>query len=267
LEHFESVVRVDQEPIGRSPRSNPATYTKIFDLLRELFAQCPLAKVRGYRASRFSFNVRGGRCERCQGDGVIRLDMQFLEDVRVECPSCRGRRYNRETLEVRFKGLNIADALDLAVAEALQAFRAQPRLVEKLRTLDAVGLGYLKLGQAADTLSGGEAQRLKLSLELSKRQQGGTLYLLDEPTTGLHWEDIQRLMDLLGKLRDAGNTIVIIEHHLDVVRLADWVLELGPGGGPAGGRLVYAGAPAGLRDAPDSPTGACLREPTALTVN
>jgi excinuclease ABC subunit A len=267
LEHFESVVRVDQEPIGRSPRSNPATYTKIFDLLRELFAQCPLAKVRGYRASRFSFNVRGGRCERCQGDGVIRLDMQFLEDVRVECPSCRGRRYNRETLEVRFKGLNIADALDLAVAEALRAFRAQPRLVEKLRTLDAVGLGYLKLGQAADTLSGGEAQRLKLSLELSKRQQGGTLYLLDEPTTGLHWEDIQRLMDLLGKLRDAGNTIVIIEHHLDVVRLADWVLELGPGGGPAGGRLVYAGAPAGLRDAPDSPTGACLREPTALTVN
>ncbi|MGA2053456.1 MAG: excinuclease ABC subunit UvrA [Opitutales bacterium] len=262
LEHFQSVVRVDQEPIGRSPRSNPATYTKIFDLLRELFAQCPLAKVRGYKARRFSFNVRGGRCERCQGDGVIRLDMQFLDDVHVECPSCRGRRYNRETLEVRFKGLNIADALELSVAEALTQFRAQPRLLEKLQTLDAVGLGYLKLGQRADTLSGGEAQRLKLSLELSMRQQGGTLYLLDEPTTGLHWEDIQRLMDLLFKLRDAGNTVVVIEHHLDVVRLADWVLELGPEGGRAGGKLVYAGAPAGLAGT-DSPTGRCL-DPAAL---
>jgi excinuclease ABC subunit A len=260
LEHFESVVRVDQEPIGRSPRSNPATYTKIFDLLRDLFAQSPLAKVRGYKARRFSFNVRGGRCERCQGDGVIRLDMQFLDEVHVECPSCRGRRYNRETLEIRFKGLNIADVLDLAVTEALSLFRAQPRLLEKLQTLEAVGLGYLKLGQRADTLSGGEAQRLKLSLELSKRQQGGTLYLLDEPTTGLHWEDIQRLMDLLFKLRDAGNTIVIIEHHLDVVRLADWVIELGPGGGRAGGRLVYAGAPAGLAAVAGSPTGMCLRE-------
>jgi excinuclease ABC subunit A len=261
LEQFLSVVRVDQDPIGRSARSNPATYTKIFDLLRDLFAQAPLAKVRGYKANRFSFNVRGGRCERCQGDGVIKLDMQFLDDVRVECPSCRGRRYNRETLEIRFKGLNIADALDLSVAEALEIFRMQPRLMEKLRTLDAVGLGYLKLGQPADTLSGGEAQRLKLSLELSKRQQGGTLYLLDEPTTGLHWEDIQRLLDLLFKLREAGNTIVVIEHHLDVVRLADWVLELGPGGGAAGGNLVYAGTPAGLASAANSPTGTCLREP------
>jgi len=252
-------VRVDQEPIGRSPRSNPATYTKIFDLLRELFAQCPLAKVRGYKANRFSFNVRGGRCERCQGDGVIRLDMQFLEDVHAECPSCLGRRYNRETLEIRFKGLNIADTLDLTVAEALAFFRAQPRLVAKLQTLDAVGLGYLKLGQSATTLSGGEAQRLKLSLELSKRQQGGTLYLLDEPTTGLHWEDIQRLTDLLFKLREAGNTILVIEHHLDVIRLADWVIELGPGGGSAGGYLIYAGNPAGLAKAP-TPTGECLKE-------
>jgi excinuclease ABC subunit A len=260
LENFQSVVRVDQEPIGRSPRSNPATYTKLFDLLRELFAHCALAKVRGYKANRFSFNVRGGRCERCQGDGVIRLDMQFLEEVHVECPGCRGRRYNRETLEVRFKGLNIADTLDLTVAEALAFFRAQPRLVDKLRTLDAVGLGYLKLGQPATTLSGGEAQRLKLSLELSKRQQGGTLYLLDEPTTGLHWEDIQRLLDLLFQLREAGNTIVVIEHHLDVIRQADWVLELGPGGGAAGGRLVYAGPPAALARA-DTPTGACLRIP------
>jgi excinuclease ABC subunit A len=183
--------------------------------------------------------------------------MQFLDEAQVECPSCRGRRYNRETLEVRFKGLNIADVLDLSVAEALSVFRAQPRILEKLQTLDAVGLGYLRLGQPADTLSGGEAQRLKLSLELSKRQQGGTLYLLDEPTTGLHWEDIQRLMDLLFKLRDAGNTIIIIEHHLDVVRLADWVIELGPGGGSAGGRLVYAGIPEGLKTASGSPTGAC----------
>ncbi len=260
LENFQSVVRVDQDPIGRSARSNPATYTKIFDLLRELFAQCALARVRGYRANRFSFNVRGGRCERCQGDGVIKLDMQFLEDVRVECPGCRGRRYNRETLEVRFKGLNIADCLDLTVAEALAFFRAQPRLVARLQTLDAVGLGYLKLGQPADTLSGGEAQRLKLALELSKRQQGGTLYLLDEPTTGLHWEDIQRLLDLLFELRAAGNTIVVIEHHLDVVRLADWVIELGPDGGAAGGRLIYAGTPAGLAKA-DTPTGVCLRMP------
>ncbi len=260
LDHFESVVRVDQEPIGRSPRSNPATFTKIFDLLRDLFAQCALAKVRGYKANRFSFNVRGGRCERCQGDGVIRLDMQFLEDVNVECPSCRGRRYNRETLEVRFKGINIADALDLTVAEALAFFRMQPRLVAKLQTLDAVGLGYLKLGQPATTLSGGEAQRLKLSLELSKRQPGGTLYLLDEPTTGLHWEDIQRLLDLLFQLREAGNTIIVIEHHLDVIRLADWVLELGPGGGAAGGRVIYAGAPQGLEKA-DTPTGACLKVP------
>jgi len=259
LEHFQSVVRVDQEPIGRSPRSNPATYTKVFDLLRELFAQCPLAKVRGYKANRFSFNVRGGRCERCQGDGVIRLDMQFLEDVHTECPSCLGRRYNRETLEIRFKGLNIADTLDLTVADALAFFRAQPRLVDKLQTLDAVGLGYLKLGQSAVTLSGGEAQRLKLSLELSKRQQGGTLYLLDEPTTGLHWEDIQRLTDLLFKLREAGNTILVIEHHLDVIRLADWVIELGPGGGSAGGRLIYAGAPGGLAKAA-TPTGECLKE-------
>ncbi len=257
LDYFQSVVRVDQDPIGRSARSNPATFTKIFDLLRELFAQSALAKVRGYKASRFSFNIRGGRCERCQGDGVIHLDMEFLDQAQVECPSCRGRRYNRETLEIRFKGLNIADVLDLSVTEALGIFRAQPRILEKLQTLDAVGLGYLRLGQPADTLSGGEAQRLKLSLELSKRQQGGTLYLLDEPTTGLHWEDIQRLMDLLFRLRDAGNTIIIIEHHLDVVRLADWVIELGPGGGAAGGRLVYAGVPAGLKNTPGSPTGAC----------
>jgi excinuclease ABC subunit A len=258
LEYFEKTVRVDQEPIGRSPRSNPATYTKLLDLLRDLFAQCPLAKVRGYKASRFSFNIRGGRCERCQGDGQIRLDMQFLADAYVECPSCGGRRFNRETLEVRFHGRSIADVLDLTVREAMELFRHIPRVLEKLETLDAVGLGYLRLGQSAVTLSGGEAQRLKLSLELSRRQQGQTLYILDEPTTGLHWVDIQRLMDLLFKLRDAGNTIVVIEHNLDVIRLADWIIDLGPGGGSDGGELVYAGPRTGIEKEPRSLTGHAL---------
>ncbi len=259
LDHFEKTVRVDQEPIGRSPRSNPATYTKLLDLLRDLFARCPLAKVRGYRASRFSFNMRGGRCERCQGDGQIRLDMQFLADVYTECPSCGGQRFNRETLEVRFHGRNIAEVLALTVREAMQLFRNIPRLMEKLETLEAVGLGYLQLGQSAVTLSGGEAQRLKLSLELSRRQQGQTLYLLDEPTTGLHWIDIQRLMDLLFRLRDAGNSIVIIEHNLDVIALADWIIDLGPGGGSAGGELVYAGPRPGLEREPRSLTGQALQ--------
>jgi excinuclease ABC subunit A len=258
LEHFEKTVQVDQEPIGRSPRSNPATYVGLLDLLRDLFAQVPLAKVRGYKASRFSFNVRGGRCERCQGDGQIRLDMQFMADAFAPCPSCDGRRFNRETLEVRFHGRNIADVLGLTVREAMELFRAIPRIAEKLATLDAVGLGYLQLGQSATTLSGGEAQRLKLSLELSKREQGRTLYILDEPTTGLHWTDIQRLMDLLFRLRDAGNTIVIIEHNLDVIHLADWVIDLGPGGGPEGGEIVYAGPRNGIEREPRSRTGAAL---------
>lgn len=258
FEHFDRAVRVDQEPIGRSPRSNPATFTKLFDQLRELFAQCPLARVRGYKATRFSFNLRGGRCERCQGDGQIRLDMQFMADAYTECPSCRGRRYNRETLEVRFHGYTIADVLDLTVREAAQLFRHFPRIMEKLETLDAVGLGYLKLGQSAVTLSGGEAQRLKLSLELSKRQQGRTLYLLDEPTTGLHWVDVQKLVDLLFKLRDAGNTIVVIEHNLDLVHLADWIVDLGPGGGRHGGRIVYEGPREAIGGATDSLTAAAL---------
>ena len=258
LEHFLSTVRVDQSPIGKSPRSNPATYTKLFDLLRTLFSQCSLARVRGYKPSRFSFNVRGGRCERCQGDGAIKLDMQFLSDVYTECPSCEGKRYNRETLEVRFKGLNIADVLDLSIYEALTLFRHQPKIVAKLQTLVDVGLGYLKLGQPANTLSGGEAQRIKLSLELSKRQQGGTLYILDEPTTGLHWEDIQKLMDLLFKLRDAGNTLIVIEHHEDVLLLADYLIELGPEGGEAGGHFLFSGAPEAIFDVESSPTGQSL---------
>ena len=259
LEYFERVIRVNQEPIGRSPRSNPATYTKLFDELRKLYSQCSLAKVRGYKPSRFSFNMRGGRCERCQGDGQIRLDMQFLSDVYAECPSCQGARYNRETLEVRFKGLNIADVLALTIEEAADFFANNPKVHPRLETLVSVGLGYLKLGQAANTLSGGEAQRLKLSLELGKRVGTSTLYILDEPTTGLHWADIQKLLDLLFRLRDAGNTIIVIEHHLDIIRLADWVLDLGPGGGDAGGELVYAGEPAGMLECKQSVTGRCLR--------
>ncbi|MEM1222323.1 MAG: excinuclease ABC subunit UvrA [Verrucomicrobiota bacterium] len=261
LDAFSSVVEVDQEPIGRSPRSNPATYTKLFDQLRDLFSKCSLAKVRGYKSSRFSFNVSGGRCERCKGDGVIKLDMQFMADVYSECPSCRGKRYNRETLDVRFKGYSIADILEMSVDEALEVFAKQPRIYGKLRTLSDVGLGYVKLGQPATTLSGGEAQRIKLSLELSKRQHGETLYILDEPTTGLHWLDIQRLMDLLFKLRDAGNTIVIIEHDLDVIRMADWIIELGPEGGSGGGQIVYEGETAGFLQGNETPTQQAYLKP------
>ena len=259
LDSFNKLVQVDQEPIGRSPRSNPATFVGLLDLLRDLFAQVPLAKVRGYKASRFSFNVRGGRCERCQGDGVIKLDMQFMADAYAPCPSCDGRRFNRETLEILFHGKSIADVLAMTVREAIGLFRHIPRVIDKLGTLEAVGLGYLALGQSSTTLSGGEAQRLKLSLELSKRQQGDTLYILDEPTTGLHWVDIQRLMDLLFRLRDAGNTIIVIEHNLDVINLADWIIDLGPGGGSAGGEVVYAGPRPGIEAAERSLTGLALK--------
>ena len=260
LDYFTKMILVDQSPIGRSPRSNPATYVKLFDPLRKLFAQCPLAKIRGYKASRFSFNVRGGRCERCKGDGLIKLDMLFLADVYSECPSCRGKRYNRETLEVRFKGYNIAETLEMTVDEACKLFRHQPKIISILSTLQAVGLGYVQLGQPSNTLSGGEAQRIKLSLELSKRSAGGALYLLDEPTTGLHWADIQNLLDLLFRLRDGGHTIIIIEHHLDIIRLADWVIDLGPGGGEAGGRILYAGPPNNLTESKNSLTAQCLRD-------
>lgn len=260
LDFFEKLVQVDQEPIGRSPRSNPATYVDLLGLLRDLFAQVPLAKVRGYKASRFSFNVRGGRCERCQGDGAIKLDMQFMADAYAPCPSCGGKRFNRETLEILFHGKSIADVLAMTVREAIALFRNIPRVLDKLATLDAVGLGYLTLGQSATTLSGGEAQRLKLSLELSKRQQGSVLYILDEPTTGLHWVDIQNLMDLLFKLRDQGNTIIVIEHNLDVINLADWVIDLGPGGGRDGGELIYAGPRDDLEKNPRSLTAQALKK-------
>jgi len=259
LDFFEKLVQVDQEPIGRSPRSNPASYVDLLPLLRDLYTQVPLAKIRGYKASRFSFNVRGGRCERCQGDGAIKLDMQFMPDAYAPCPSCGGRRFNRETLEILFHGKSIADVLDMTVREAIGLFRNIPRVMDKLQTLDAVGLGYLKLGQSATTLSGGEAQRIKLSLELSKRQQGSTLYILDEPTTGLHWTDIQKLMDLLFKLRDAGNTVIVIEHNLDVINLADWLIDLGPGGGREGGDLLFAGLRADIEACEPSLTGQALK--------
>jgi excinuclease ABC subunit A len=259
LDFFEKLVQVDQEPIGRSPRSNPATYIDLMVLLRDLYAMVPLAKVRGYKASRFSFNVRGGRCERCQGDGAIKLDMQFMADAYAPCPSCGGKRFNRETLEILFHGKSIADVLAMTVREAITLFRNIPRVLDKLATLDAVGLGYLTLGQSSTTLSGGEAQRIKLSLELSKRQQGSTLYILDEPTTGLHWVDIQKLMDLLFKLRDAGNTVIVIEHNLDVINLADWLIDLGPGGGRDGGESVYAGPRDEIEACVRSLTGQALK--------
>jgi len=261
LEQLQAFTAVDQEPIGRTPRSNPATFTGIMDLLRDLWAALPLAKARGYGAGRFSFNVRGGRCETCAGEGSVALDMQFLGEAFVDCPSCAGRRFNRETLEVRFKGLNIAEALELTVKDAAEFFRAQPRLAEKLRTLEEVGLGYLKLGQPANTLSGGEAQRLKLAAELARRDHTGRLYVLDEPTTGLHWDDIAKLLALLGRLRDAGATLIVIEHHPDLILAADWVLELGPTGGAQGGQLVYEGSPAGLLRQKGSPTGHALSRP------
>ncbi len=247
LKHFHHVICVDQSPIGRSPRSNPATFIKAFDLLRDIFSKTSLSRVRGYKPSRFSFNVRGGRCERCQGDGAIKVDMQFLDDVYTQCPSCEGKRYNRETLEVKFKGYTIADVLDMRVDDAASLFQAHPRLLKKLDLLKAVGLGYLQLGQAATTLSGGEAQRIKLGLEFSKSNKDKILYILDEPTTGLHWEDIQKLMNLLFKLREAGHTVIVIEHHLDVIAMADYVIEMGPEGGSGGGKLIFSGTPADLK--------------------
>jgi excinuclease ABC subunit A len=260
LEHLDKVVSVDQSPIGRTPRSNPATYTGLFTPIRDLFAGVPEARQRGYDAGRFSFNVKGGRCEACQGDGVTKVEMHFLADIYVPCDVCHGRRYNRETLEVRYKGRNIHEVLDMMVGEAAEFFSAVPAIARKLQMLLDVGLGYLRLGQSATTLSGGEAQRVKLSLELSKRDTGRTLYILDEPTTGLHFHDIQLLLNVLHRLRDAGNTVVVIEHNLDVIKTADWIVDLGPEGGGGGGRIVAEGTPEQVAANPASHTGGYLKK-------
>ncbi|MEX0868195.1 MAG: excinuclease ABC subunit UvrA [Nitriliruptoraceae bacterium] len=260
LEHVDKAVVVDQSPIGRTPRSNPATYTGLFDHIRKLFAATPEAKVRGYKPGRFSFNVKGGRCEACRGDGTLRIEMHFLPDVFVPCEVCKGRRYNRETLEVHYKGRTIAEVLDMSVEHALEFFVNQPTIATYLQTLADVGLGYIRLGQPATTLSGGEAQRVKLATELRKRSTGKTVYILDEPTTGLHFEDVRRLLDVLHRLVDKGNTVIVIEHNLDVIKTADHIVDLGPEGGGAGGRVVAAGTPETVAEAPGSYTGKFLRD-------
>jgi excinuclease ABC subunit A len=259
IEAFDKVIDIDQSPIGRTPRSNPATYTGLFDHIRALYSTSPDARARGYKPGRFSFNVKGGRCETCRGDGTIKIEMHFLPDVYINCDACHGRRYNRETLEVKFKGKSIADVLDMSIEEALTFFAKIPKLRRRLQTLHDVGLDYMRLGQPATTLSGGEAQRVKLATELSKVATGRTLYILDEPTTGLHTYDIEKLLQVLQRLVDAGNTVLVIEHNLDVIKQADWVLDLGPEGGDAGGEVVAQGTPEEVAETPGSHTGEFLR--------
>ena len=267
LEHIDKVIDIDQSPIGRTPRSNPATYTGLFTPIRELFAELPESKIRGYGPGRFSFNVKGGRCEACQGDGLVKIEMHFLPDVFVSCEVCKGKRFNRETLEVRFRGLNIAEVLDLTVEDAIAVFENQPRVAQKLRTLNDVGLGYVHLGQSATTLSGGEAQRVKLATELSKRDTGRTFYILDEPTTGLHFEDVRMLLEVLHRLVDRGNTVLVIEHNLDVIKTADWIIDLGPDGGDRGGHVVAIGTPEDVAAVDASYTGQYLRPLLARTAS
>jgi len=260
IDCFDKVIDIDQSPIGRTPRSNPATYTDIFTPIRELYSLTPEAKVRGYKPGRFSFNVRGGRCETCKGDGTIKIEMHFLPDVYVPCETCGGKRYNRETLEVRFKGKSIADVLEMSVEEALRFFAKIPKLRRRLQTLHDVGLDYVKLGQPATTLSGGEAQRVKLAKELGKVATGRTLYILDEPTTGLHFADIEKLLEVLQRLVDNGNTVLVIEHNLDVIKQADWIVDLGPEGGEGGGEVIATGTPEDVAAVDESVTGEFLRE-------
>jgi excinuclease ABC subunit A len=258
VQFLDKVIVVDQSPIGRTPRSNPATYTGAFASIRNTYAEMPEARVRGYAPGRFSFNVQGGRCEACQGDGIIRIEMHFLPDVYVPCDVCKGKRYNRETLDVTYKGKSIADVLDMTVVEAHEFFKAHPSLSRVLSTLKDVGLGYIKLGQPATTLSGGEAQRVKLATELCKRATGKTFYILDEPTTGLHFEDVRKLLEVLNRLVDTGNTVLVIEHNLDVVKTADYVVDLGPEGGEEGGRLMASGTPEQVAREKSSHTGRYL---------
>ncbi len=259
-ERIDKIIRIDQSPIGRTPRSNPATYTGLFAPIRDFYALLPESRERGYKPGRFSFNVKGGRCEACTGDGLKRIEMNFLPDVYVTCDVCRGRRYNHETLQVKYKGLSIADLLALTVEEALPILETNPQIRPKLQTLLDVGLGYIHLGQSATTLSGGEAQRIKLAKELSKRQTGRTLYVLDEPTTGLHFEDVRKLLEVLQRLTDLGNTVLVIEHNLDVMKCADWLIDLGPDGGEGGGRLVASGTPEQVMRSRKSFTAEALRK-------
>ena len=271
LELIDRVIDISQSPIGRTPRSNPATYTGLFSPIRELFAATQESRSRGYRPGRFSFNVKGGRCESCRGDGVIKVEMHFLPDIYVSCDVCEGQRYNRETLDIRYKGKTIHDVLQMTVEDAAAFFRNVPRVAGKLDTLMAVGLSYIQLGQSATTLSGGEAQRIKLARELSKRSTGSTLYILDEPTTGLHFHDIAQLLEVLYRLRDQGNTVVVIEHNLEVIKTADWIIDLGPEGGAGGGRVIARGTPEAVAGLDGSHTGRALRsvldgtEPLVLT--
>jgi excinuclease ABC subunit A len=259
LLQIDKVIEIDQKPIGRTPRSNPATYTGLFTHIRELMTQLPESQIRGYKPGRFSFNVKGGRCETCGGAGLQVIEMNFLPDVHVQCPDCRGRRYNRETLEIRYKGKSIADVLDLTVDDALTFFQAVPQIRPKLEALQDVGLGYIRLGQAATTLSGGEAQRMKIATELAKRSTGQTFYILDEPTTGLHFQDIEKLLEVLQRLVDKGNTVLVIEHNLDVIKVADWVIDIGPEGGHRGGTIVAEGPPEAIAATPHSHTGRFLK--------
>ncbi len=259
MDHLDKVIDIDQSPIGRTPRSNPATYTGLFAPIRELFASLPEAKLRGYKPGRFSFNVKGGRCEACSGDGIIQIEMQFLPDVYVPCEVCHGSRYNRETLEVKYRGKSIADVLDMTVDEALEMLGNIPQIANKLQTITDVGLGYIHLGQSSTTLSGGEAQRVKLATELSRRATGKTMYILDEPTTGLHFADVERLLQVLQRLVDTGNTVLVIEHNLDVIKTADWVIDLGPEGGDKGGEIIAEGTPEQVADIAQSHTGHFLR--------
>jgi len=265
VQFLDKVIDMDQSPIGRTPRSNPATYTGVFDGIRKLFASTAEAKVRGYQPGRFSFNVQGGRCDACSGDGTIRIEMHFLPDVYVPCEVCKGARYNRDTLEIAFKGKNISDVLDMPIEEALGFFANQPAIARHMQTLVDVGLGYVRLGQSAPTLSGGEAQRVKLATELAKRSTGHTIYLLDEPTTGLHFEDVRRLLTVLSRLVDQGNTVLVIEHNLDVIKTADWIVDLGPEGGHGGGTVVAEGAPEVVARTKGSHTGRFLADLLSTT--
>ena len=259
LEQLDKVINIDQSPIGRTPRSNPATYTGVFDLIRDLFAATPDAKARGYKKGRFSFNVKGGRCEACSGDGIIKIEMHFLPDVYVPCEVCKGRRYNRETLEVKYKGKNIYDVLDMTVEEAMHFFENVPSIRRKMETLYDVGLSYIRLGQPSTTLSGGEAQRIKLATELSKRSTGKTIYILDEPTTGLHFADVHKLTEILHRLTEDGNTVIVIEHNLDVIKTADYIIDIGPEGGDKGGTVIAEGTPEEVAESPVSYTGKYIK--------